>query len=86
MRSQLNLFETKSNLRIFRIKPSDVTMESDRFKIFQRLISENETMYPDIQRWLKTKVLQGIKTGERISYVGFVNEKPIVTSIVKKGK
>jgi predicted transcriptional regulator len=84
--SQLDLFSIKSDLIIFKIKKSDITQETDRLKTFKRLVSEHEEMYPDIERWLKTKVFPGIKTGERTAYLGLNNDKPIVSAVVKKGE
>ena len=36
--------------------------------------------------WLKNKVLPGIKAGERAAYIGFDNNNPIISSVVKKDK
>ena len=84
--SQLNLFTTKSDLRIRKITKGDVEKESDIYNTFKELIKKNENMYPDISRWFKSKVAPGIKTNERIAYLGLNNEDPIVTAILKKGK
>ena len=84
--SQLDLFSVKSDLKIIKIKKSDVVQETDRLKIFTQLVFEHEKMYPDIKRWLKTKVFPGVKTGKRTAYLGLNNDKPIVTAVVKIGK
>jgi predicted transcriptional regulator/N-acetylglutamate synthase-like GNAT family acetyltransferase len=42
-------------------------------------------MYPEIERWYKGKVLPGIKQDERVAFVGYLNEKPAVSAVVKKG-
>ena len=84
--SQLDLFSIRSNLKIFKITERDVIQETDRFKSFTQLVSEHEQMYPNIERWLKKKVIPGIKTGERIAYLGLTNDKPIVSAVVKRGE
>lgn len=42
-------------------------------------------MYPEIERWYSSKVLPGIRQGERVAFIGYLNEKPAVSAVVKKG-
>jgi len=83
--SQLNLFSKKFNLKIIKIGPSDVKLRTDNFQIFSNVVTQHESMYPNIRNWLKQKVFPGINSRERVAYLGFDNEKPIVSAVVKKG-
>ena len=84
--SQLDLFSIKSDLKILKIFRNDVVKETDKLKMVKNLISKHEQMYPNIEQWLKLKVLPGIKTKERVGYIGFNNEEPIVSAVLKRGK
>jgi predicted transcriptional regulator len=42
-------------------------------------------MYPAIERWYTSKVLPGIRRDERVAFVGYLDEKPLVSAVVKKG-
>ena len=84
--SQLDLFSSNYRLNIVKLNPSDVILQSDNLKIFGELIIKHEDMYPDIDKWLKNKVVPGIKSRERTAYLGFDKEKPIVSAVLRKGK
>ena len=43
-------------------------------------------MYPSIDKWFNNKVLPGLKTSERVGYIGYLNELPVISSVLKKGK
>ncbi len=43
-------------------------------------------MYPGIDKWLRSKVLPGIRTEERCAFVGYLNERPVVTAVAKRGE
>lgn len=81
-----DLFIQEMKLKIDKILPSDVSESSDKLEAFKSLIDKHETMYPGIERWLNSKVLSGLKTEERVAYIGYNNEEPIVSAVVKKGK
>ena len=80
-----NLFATESNLKIMRLTGDDVLEKNDRLRLFLELTKNHEAMYPDIERWMKEKVLPGIRSGERVAYIGLNNEKPVVSAIAKHG-
>jgi predicted transcriptional regulator len=42
-------------------------------------------MYPAIEQWLSTKVLPGIRQDERVAFVGYLDQTPLVSAVVKKG-
>lgn len=80
-----DLFSTGNDVRIARLTPDDVKGDSDNLRMFMRLVAQNDPMYPGIDIWLKKKVLPAIKTTERIAYLGFVDEKPIMSAVLKRG-
>jgi predicted transcriptional regulator len=80
-----NLFAIESNLEIIRVTKDDVLKMTDRVKLLSKLISEHQSMYPDIKKWLNTKVFPGIKNEERVAYIGLNNQEPVVSAIVKRG-
>lgn len=75
----------KDNFEIVRLAEGDVRYKTDHLANFRDLILSNERMYPEIERWYKGKVLPGIKQDERVAFIGYLNEKPAVSAIVKKG-
>src|ERR1022692_4870480 len=85
----LDLFEgidNRSNLKIAQVTKEDVVNQTDKLKTIIGLLEKLETMYPEIDKWIKQKVLPGIKTDERVAYIGFDNDVPFVSAVVKKGK
>jgi len=79
----MDLFTTEANLQIVRVSSKDALLETDLLCVFKSSILKHEEMYPKISAWLKDKVLPGIEDGSRIAYLGFYNEKPVVTAVVK---
>ena len=78
-------FFVKENFQIVRLAEGDAICKSDHLANFKNLILANERMYPEIQRWYSNKVLPGIRQDERVAFVGYLNEKPAVSAVVKKG-
>ena len=83
---QMDLFSEEVDLKIKPINSDEVERDTDDFKSFVDLILRHEDMYPGIDKWLKNKVVPGIKSGERVSYIGLKNDIPVISSVVKKGK
>jgi predicted transcriptional regulator len=54
-------------------------------RIFSELVAENEEMYPDIRRWLKTRVLPGIQDDSRTAFVALSGPRPVAAGVVKRG-
>ena len=73
-------------MKIIRIDKINIKILSDSLTDLQNLVLINEEMYPDIKRWFKKKVIPELKTNERIAYVGYINDKPIASAIVKQGE
>lgn len=80
-----DLFTIENKIEIIEIKATDVLKETEAYKSAFDLIIRHENKYPDISRWFKTKVLPDIRQNERALYVGFNNDIPIATAVVKKG-
>lgn len=75
----------KENFQIVRLAEGDVRCKTDHLADFEDLILGNQQMYPEIERWYKGKVLPGIKQDERVAFVGYLDERPAVSAVVKKG-
>ena len=73
------------SLSIIRITNKEVSRLTDTVRIFSELVAENEPMYPDIRRWLKTKVFPGIRDDSRAAFLGLCGDVPIATAVVKRG-
>jgi predicted transcriptional regulator len=84
----LDLFNNNNkinNLKIAQVTKEDVIRETDKLNTIISLLEKHENMYPKIDKWIHKKVIPGIKTEERVAYIGFDNEVPFVSAIVKKG-
>lgn len=75
----------KENFQIVRLAEGDVRCKSDHLANFEDLILANQQMYPEIERWYSHKVLPGIRQEERVAFIGYLDEKPAVSAVVKKG-
>jgi len=75
----------KESFKIVRLAQGDAKFKTDHLDRFRDLILANEPMYPGIERWYSTKVLPGIRQEERAAFIGYLNEKPAVSAVVKKG-
>ncbi len=75
----------KENFQIVRLAEGDVRCKSDHLSNFEDLILANQRMYPEIERWYSKKVLPGIRQDERVAFIGYLNERPAVSAVVKKG-
>lgn len=81
-----DLFSLKGNFRVVRVSEADAHAGSDHLKKLRELVLENEPMYPNIEEWFDEKVVPGLKVSERIGYVGYLDEKPAVSAVVKRGE
>jgi predicted transcriptional regulator len=75
----------KANFKIVRLAEGDVRCRADSLVEFEELILRNVEMYPAIGKWYREKVLPGIRHSERVAFVGYLDEKPAVSALVKKG-
>ena len=75
----------KPNLQIGSLTPNDVARLTDRFVDMRSLILANEPMYPEIKKWFEDKVVSGVKNSQRHAYIGYYEQKPVVSAVLKKG-
>lgn len=80
-----NLFASESNLKILKISKDDVLDRTDSLALFLAQVTKHETMYPDIAKWMKSKVLPEIKEERRVAYLGLSNNTPVVSAVLKRG-
>lgn len=76
----------KANFQLIRLTETDVRSVSDRFATFREVVAENEASYPDIRKWLDTKVSRGVRSGERTAFLGLLDNIPVATAVVKRGE
>ena len=81
-----DLFSIKDDIKIKNINYRDIILKSDDAELLKKLIAENEPMYPSIDNWYRQKVIPGLKSLERSAFIGYFNNKPMITAITKKGK
>jgi hypothetical protein len=75
----------ETNVRVIRLGSQDVLRMSDDLRAFEQLIVSNEEKYPAIRSWLRHKVFDGIKNGERVAFVGYHGSRPAISAVVKRG-
>ena len=78
--------ELTRNFQVVRLAKGDAKHSTDHLRTFKELILSNEQMYPKIGDWYKERVVPGIKSSERTAFIGYVNESPIVSAVVKLGE
>ena len=74
-----------NDLRIARITPRDAKSLSDHLLNLRHVVSQQENLYPGIDRWFDKRVISGLAAQERVAYVGYVDEQPAIAAIVKCG-
>jgi predicted transcriptional regulator len=79
------LFRMKADFRIVRLGETDARRHSDELKTLTALIETSEDMYPNIRRWIRDKVVPGLRSSERVAWVAYENEKPVATAVLKRG-
>lgn len=77
---------TKRRISICELGSKEAAGWTDQLTVLKELIAQNDDKYPGIDRWFVTKVVSGLKSGERIGYVAFENEKPVAAAILKLGE
>jgi predicted transcriptional regulator len=83
MQDELDL--KRDTFRLVRVRADDVRYRSDDLFSLRELILRSDESYPGIGKWLDSKVLAGMRTGERVGFVGLLNEKPIASAVIKRG-
>ncbi len=80
------LFPRKGNFKVVRLCEADARGFTDHLRDFRELVLENEQMYPNIKEWFNHKVIPGMKSCQRVGYIGYLDEKPTVSAVIKRGK
>lgn len=80
----MNVLAT-ANLQILRLSEEDAKFQTDNLRIFREFVLRNEYLYPGINEWFGVRVIPGLRSGERTAYIGYLDEKPVVSAIVKRG-
>jgi predicted transcriptional regulator len=75
----------ENNFQIVRLSSGDVRAKTDHLRSFENLIRANEKLYPEITKWYREKVLSGIRNHERVAFVGYLEQIPVISAVVKKG-
>jgi predicted transcriptional regulator len=82
---QQDLEISQDSFRLVRISQLDARELSDSFHYLRHTILRSEDSYPGISRWFDSKVMHGIRTGERTGFLGLLNDRPVAAAIVKRG-
>lgn len=80
------LFSLKGNFQVVRLSESDAKSHTDHLMKFRETVLENAHMYPNIDNWFDRKVIPGLKNSERIAYLGYLDGKPAVSAVIKRGE
>ena len=75
----------RDSFRLMRIGERDARTLTDDFYSLRDLILQSEPSYPEIGRWFDSRVLQGLRSGQRTGYVGLINERPVAAAVLKRG-
>jgi len=81
-----SLFPLAASFRIVRLGEADARCDSDELKTLTNLVGSSEEMYPSIRRWLREKVVPGLRSSERAAWVAYEGEEPIAAAVLKLGQ
>jgi predicted transcriptional regulator len=76
----------QDTFRLVRIGAEDARERSDEFLALREHVFRSEDSYPHINRWFDSKVNYGLRSGERLGFVGLVNERPVAAAVLKRGQ
>lgn len=82
---EAELLNLDKQFQVVRLEEGDVRSRTDHFEHLRRLVLTHEQMYPDIAKWFREKVTPGLRNAERVAFIGYVDEKPCVSAVVKRG-
>src|SRR6185436_6003636 len=78
--------DIQKRFQVVRLEEGDVRSKTDHFTELKNLILAHEGMYPDIEKWFRSKVCPGVRSTERAAFVGYLDQKPVVSAVVKRGE
>jgi predicted transcriptional regulator len=82
---EAELLNIEKQFRVVRLEEGDVRSRTDHFEHLKQLVLTHEHMYPEIAKWFREKVTPGVRNAERVAFIGYLDEKPCVSAIVKRG-
>jgi predicted transcriptional regulator len=82
----VSLFPLAAGFRIVKLGEADAQRDSDELKTLTSLVGASEGMYPTIRRWLREKVVPGLRSSERAAWVAYEGDEPIAAAILKLGQ
>lgn len=74
------------DLSIVRLSGQDVRSNSDHWRTFRELVLETEPMYPGIKKWIDAIVGPHLSSPDRVAFLAYHNQEPIVSAVVKRGR
>lgn len=80
------LFPLESSFRVVKLGKTDAKAYSDDLKTLTNLIRSSGDMYPNIDRWIKDKVVPGLRTSERVAWVAYEEDRAIAAAVLKLGQ
>jgi len=84
------MFKESSNswadLKIETLHNADIHMESKKLHDILSLLLSHSEKYPDIHKWFSNKVVPGIINLSRRVYIGYSNDHPVISAVLKKDK
>src|SRR5882724_5772524 len=81
-----DLFARIGDFRLARMGDAEAKRSTDDLRILRQLITQNQPMYPNIDRWFDQKVVPGLKSSERIAWVAYEGESAIASAVLKLGR
>ncbi len=78
--------DSRPSFQLLRIRPDDAQGRTDTISVLTRELAKHEEHYPNIERWIDKKVIPGLRTGERVAYIGFKDDQAILVAILKLGQ
>jgi len=78
--------DIQRRFQVVRLEEGDIGSKTDHFNELRRLVLAHEGMYPDIEKWFRDKVCPGVRSTERAAFIGYLDEKPVVSAVVKRGE
>ena len=81
-----DLFSRTGDFRLAKMGEAEARRSTDDMRILRKLITENQPMYPNIDRWFDQKVVPGMRSSERVAWVAYEGENAIASAVLKLGR
>lgn len=82
----MNRDNSNQSFRLVRIEEKQARKRDDSVEMLISQLSSHEEYYPGISSWINKKVVPGLRTGERVGYIGLENDRPILAAVLKRGE